>query len=296
MKPGTQSKRRRIFQWALRVLLLLFVVGLVSSWYVAKALVAASPREVSAPHDLPMEEFSIPSDSGSTIAGWHLPGDGDGVIVLLHGIRGTRSSMVPRARMFGEAGYSVVMIDLQAHGESPGEVTTLGHLERHDVRAAVAYAKRLHPREPVAVIGASLGGAAALLASPLEIEALILESVYPTIDSAVHNRVANQLGPHLGWLPAELLLVQLEPRLGVAPEELRPVDRIAGVGCPVLVLSGNDDAHTTAEDTDRLFSRAREPKELWIIPGVAHEDLFAKRKADYRVRVMGFLSEHMPGR
>ncbi|MDG2359568.1 MAG: hypothetical protein P8M20_07945 [Planctomycetaceae bacterium] len=59
-------------------------------------------------------------------------------------------------------GYSVVMIDLQAHGEIFGTQITSGHLEKHDARAAVEFARNQHSNES---IGVSLGGAYALLAS-----------------------------------------------------------------------------------------------------------------------------------
>lgn len=276
------------------VLAVLLVVGLVTSYFVAGTLIAASPRSVRVPTDIPVEPFTVPSKSGSTLAGWHVPGrPGRGVVVLVHGIRGTRASMLPRARILWRNGYSTVLVDLQAHGESRGERITLGHFERHDVRAAVKHARSLHPDEPIAVLGVSLGGASAVLASPLEIDALVLESVFPTVERAIHNRVEHQLGPWLGWLPSKLLLVQLGPRLGVSPGELRPIDFVGGVGCPVFVMSGYDDEHTTREDTALLFAAAGEPKQLWCAPGIGHEDFLVRLGEEYSVRLIRFLDTHM---
>jgi alpha-beta hydrolase superfamily lysophospholipase len=194
--------------------------------------------------------------------------------------------------MLRELGYSTVMIDLQAHGESPGKQITVGHMERHDVRAAVQYARRQHPGEPIGVIGVSLGGAAALLASPLNINALVVESVYPNIRDAIHNRVSARLGP-LSSIPSTLLLLQLEPRLGVSANELRPIDHIPNVACPVFVLSGRTDSHTTAAETQQLFAAATEPKSLWLVDGAAHVDLFHAAPNQYRHRVSEFLQRHL---
>jgi fermentation-respiration switch protein FrsA (DUF1100 family) len=196
--------------------------------------------------------------------------------------------------MLREAGYSTVMIDFQAHGESPGEAITIGHLERHDVRAAVEFARRQHPGEPIGVIGVSLGGAAAVLAAPLEIDALVLESVYPSIDAAIHNRVAARLGP-LSSLPTALLLVQLRPRLGVWPSQLRPIAHLPDIGCPVYVVSGEADRYTTAKETRAMFAAAPEPKELWLVGGAGHVDLFGADPIEYRRRVVGFLDRHLRG-
>ena len=64
----------------------------------------------------------------------------------------------------------------------------LGYLERHDVEAAVEYARNRHPNEPLALIGFSMGGAATLLSSVTEIQGLVLEAVYPTIRATILNR------------------------------------------------------------------------------------------------------------
>ena len=163
--------------------------------------------------------------------------------------------------MLDDLGYSTVMIDLQAHGESPGKQITVGYLEKHDVRAAVEFARHKHPNEPIGVLGISLGGAAALLASPLDIDAIVVESVYTNINVAIHNRVAAKLGP-LASVPSALLILQLEPRLGISPSLLRPIEHVSKVDCPIFIISGAADLHTTAAETEAMFSAARDPKEL----------------------------------
>lgn len=288
------NRRRRILRTALIGTSGLFVAGLFVSWLVAGALIAPRPRVIGdPPPDLQATSFTTASDSGSTLSGWHSRSDSsNGVIVLLHGIRGSRLSMLNRARMLRDAGYSTLMIDLQAHGESSGEQITVGHLERHDVRAAVEHAQREHPNEPIGVVGVSLGGAAALLASPLEIDALVLESVYPNINDAIENRVSAKLGP-LAAIPSALLLLQLEPRLGVSPTDLRPIDYMSQVDCPVYVVSGKADRHTTVSETREMFSAAREPKQLWLVGGAAHVDLFRAAPIEYRKRIVEFLELHL---
>ncbi|QDV46069.1 Alpha/beta hydrolase family protein [Stieleria neptunia] len=272
------------------------MAGLIASWFVAGALVAPSPRVIGdPPRELNATSFTVNSESGSVVSGWQTqPHSGNGVIVLLHGIHGSRLSMLERARMLHDAGYATVMIDFQAHGESPGDTITIGYLEQHDVRAAVEFARREHPGEPIGVIGVSLGGAAALLASPLQIDALVLESVYPNIHDAIHNRVAAKLGP-LASIPASMLLLQFQPRLGFSPQELRPIDHLPGVGCPVCVASGSEDRHTTASETQAMFSAAPEPKRLWLVDGAEHVDLFRKDPIQYRERIVGFFDEYLRG-
>ena len=276
------------------VVFVLAVVVVAAAWLIGSRPVVPERVPVGDPPvDLNAERIELPSASGSVLVGWHAAAAGGrGVIVLAHPYRGSRLSMINRARLLYDAGYSIVMVDLQAHGESPGKRITIGHLERHDVRAAVDYARRAHPGEPLGVIGFSMGGAAALLAGLTGIQALILEAVYPTVRAAVCNRARVRLGK-LSRLAAELMLLQFRPRLGVSPSQLRPIDCLATIGCPVLIMSGTADAHTTAEDTRAMYAAAQEPRELWMVEGADHEDLHDFAPDEYRPRVLRFFEQHL---
>jgi len=282
-------------QWIVAVSALILIPGLIVTWFTAGSLVAAHPEVVGdPPRDLPASSILLQSDSGSCLAGWHIRSSCPrGVIVLVHPYRGCRLAMVSRARLLHSEGYSIVMIDLRAHGESPGSRVTIGHLERHDVKAAVEFARTSHPGEPIGVIGFSMGGAATLVASPLGVDAIILESVYPDIRTAVTNRVRVKLGA-LWALPTLLLLVQLKPRLGISVSDLRPIDHLPNVNCPVLILSGTADLHTTEADTRTMFDAAIAPKELWLIEGAGHEDMYEFVPREYEQRVLRFLKQHLP--
>ncbi|MEO2033367.1 MAG: alpha/beta fold hydrolase [Planctomycetaceae bacterium] len=273
---------------------LLLIPGLIVTWFGAGSFVAARPQSVGdPPADLPATPISLNSESGSRLAGWHLrSADHRGVVVLLHPYQGCRLTMVDRARFLHSKGYSSVMIDLQAHGESPGERVTIGYRERHDARAAVEFARTEHPHEPIAVIGFSMGGAAALLASPLNVDAMVLESVYPDIETAVKNRVVVKLGA-FATLPARLLLMQFRPRLGISLADMRPIQHLPDVGCPVFIMSGTVDRHTTEADTRAMFKAAAEPKQLWLLDGADHEDLYDFNPQEYETRLLEFFEQHL---
>jgi alpha-beta hydrolase superfamily lysophospholipase len=244
------------------------------------------------PADLNAQTVSFKSDSGANVTGWWCPISNDrGAVLLLPGIRANRLSMVERARFLRRAGYSILLIDFQATGESKGDRITFGSKESRDVLAAIKFIREMQPSARIAIIGTSLGGAATLLAvPPLKIDALILEAVYPTIEIAATNRLQNYLGP-IGRSAAPLLLMQLHARLGVSISDLRPVDHIENVSCPIFLMSGEKDRNTRQEDTRMLFSRAQSPKQLWFVPNAAHVDLHKAATAEYESRVLGFLGQ-----
>src|SRR2546426_3077158 len=186
------------------------------------------------PEDLGARPVEFKSDSGAIVHGWWCPTTTSrGAVLLLPGIRANRLSMVHRARFLRRAGYSVLLIDFQATGETKGDHITFGWKESRDVLAAINFVRHIDPTARVAIIGSSLGGVAALLATPpLRVDGLVLEEVYPTIEIATRNRMENYLGG-FGRILTPAFLNQLEWRLDVSASQLRPVDHIASVACPV---------------------------------------------------------------
>jgi uncharacterized protein len=246
------------------------------------------------PIDFAAQTVRIPFGSEQSVVGWFAAGaPKNGAVLLLHGVRADRTQMLGRARALHQLGYTVLTIDLPAHGESTGQRITFGAKESAGVAAALAFLRDRAPGERIGVIGASLGAASTVLAriaSPPQ--AVVLESMYPTIEEAVADRLAMRLGsvgPHL----APFLLWQLPARTGVSPSDLRPIEHIAMLGAPVLVVSGSEDQHTTWAETERLFRSARSPKELWRVEGAAHVDLYAYNPSEYGRRVFSFLAKHL---
>jgi pimeloyl-ACP methyl ester carboxylesterase len=285
----TRGWKRGLLGGAL-ALVLLVAAG---SWGFATLLVRPVNHRVVLPADFPAQRVEITGD-GRTIAGsWRDLGGDSPVVLLLHGFRGDRASMVPRARVLLDAGFSVLLIDQQSHGETPGDIITLGWRESKDVRAAREWIRAGAPGRRVGVVGVSLGGAAVLLGDqPAGFDAVVLEAVYPRLGRAIDNRI----GIRVGWMRkalAPLLLVQIEPRLGVRPEELEPVRHVAKLGAPLMIVGGSRDAHTTEEETRDLFAAAVEPKTLWIVEGAAHQDFSRFDRAGYEANVVAFLRRHL---
>jgi len=201
--------------------------------------------------------------------------------------------MVSRAQLLMQNGFSVLLIDLQGHGETPGDTITLGWRESDDAHAALDWLRLSAPSRRVGVIGCSLGGAAVLLGpQPSGYDAVVLEAVYPRVSRAVENRIRIRLGP-LAPVLTPLLLVQLQPRLHISVADLEPIRAIAKLGSPVLVVAGSNDEHTTLGESRELFVAASPPKELWIVGGARHEDFLAFDPAGYEHHVVAFLHQHL---
>lgn len=281
--------RRSILAVVVAVLLGLFLV-----FAAGEQLSRPAKRTIGqAPADLRAESVLLPISPTESVAGWFARGDGRGAILLLHGIRADRTQMLGRARFLLAEGYSVLLIDLPSHGESSGKRITFGAQEAAGVTAALHYLADRLPQERMGVIAVSLGAASLVLSRPSPApNAVVLESMFPSIAEAVADRLVMRFGP-AGKLLAPLLLWQLPLRADVRAKDLRPVDVLPNLGAPILVASGTKDQHTPWPQTERMFAQASQPKELWAVHGAAHADLHAFDPVAYKARILAFLSSHL---
>jgi pimeloyl-ACP methyl ester carboxylesterase len=264
-------------------------------WFAGEQLSRPARREIGAPPStLQAQALRIPMAEGGSVAGWfHRGQPGGGAVLLLHGVRGDRTAMAGRAEPLVAVGYSVLLIDLPAHGESDGDRITFGAHEAAGVRASLGWLRHQLPGERIGVVGVSLGAASFVLAhAEPQPDAVVLEMMYPTIRQAVEDRLAMRLGAP-GRAFAPLLLWQLPLRTNVSEQDLRPIDALRDLHAPLLILAGTRDEHTRWPATQAIFATANAPKLLWPVDGAVHQDLQAFAPKAYEMQVMSFLEEHL---
>ena len=288
-RPGS----KRIFLYGL---LLVLGIAFIVDLRFAGSFIAPAQCPVSLPPDfkLPVEKVRFPSASGAMINGWLVTKTNSrAVVVLMHGVHASRRKMLNRVPFLYNAGYSVLLFDFQAHGESLGKHITFGYLESRDATAAVGFVRQRFPGQKVASIGVSMGGAAELLAQPpLAVDAMVVESCYPTIQLAIEDRMIVWFGG-LGPFVVPLLTWQLYPRLGIGLADLCPIAEVPRLATPKFFLAGDADPNTTAKESLALFAAAAEPKQLWMVHGAVHEDLHHFAPQPYETQVLAFLAKYL---
>lgn len=259
-------------------------------WWMGHTLSAPVNRLVGSPPP----ELAAQTVQFDGVHGWFTPAaKAQGCVLLLHGVHGDRRSMLARALFLKRIGYASLLIDMQAHGETPGDKITFGYLESFNAKAALGYLRNRQGCKKVAVIGNSMGGAASLLGpAPLDADAMVLEAVYPTIEEATANRLAMRFG-EFGAALAPLIYAQIPLRLDVPLDALHPIDAIGKVHCPLLIIGGGNDRHTTSAETQRLFAQAPGDKELWLIDGAVHQDFYRFAGQAYERKLAAFLGRHL---
>jgi pimeloyl-ACP methyl ester carboxylesterase len=272
----------------------ILVIGV--TWLAAGGLQDSANHFVGRPPlDLQASNITYASGAGVLIHGWLVPGKPkQGVVLLLHAVRGDRRDMISRAEFLRARGYAVLLIDFQSHGENRGQRITYGDLESLDVTGAIQYLHHKLPGEKVAVIGVSMGADAFVLADGRPpVDAVVLEQMFPTIDRAIASRVRSNIGP-FAPLFSSLVMVEMQSRMEIPASRLSAIDRMAKIGAPVLIANGTADSHTTIDEARAELAAAAPPKDLWAVEGAGHVDLHEFAKAEYERRVGDFLVRYLP--
>jgi pimeloyl-ACP methyl ester carboxylesterase len=214
---------------------------------------------------------------GVPIDAMHLPGDTDLAIVLAHGftLSWQHGAVWKVARRLNRTA-GVIAFDFRGHGRSGG-LSTLGDRETRDMAVAVAYARELGYQRIVAV-GFSMGASVVVRYAGLAggIDAAVSVSgpgrwyyrgTYPM--RRVHWAVERRLGRMITrrWLNTRITSVRWNP-VPMPPAEAAA--RIAPI--PLLVVHGDKDPYFPVEHAHQLYEAAREPKELWVVPGFGHAE------------------------
>jgi alpha-beta hydrolase superfamily lysophospholipase len=250
-----------------------------------------SPTSTPSALDLDWEPLECRTADAVRLAGWAVtPPAPRATIALFHGLRGNREQTLDRSAFLAAAGYRSVAFDHRAHGESSGKRTSFGYLESQDVIAVLETIRRRWPDQPCGALGVSMGGAALCYAASrlCGLAAIVLESVYHDIGSALTSRIGNDFPLWYRQLTEGVVWVT-ERRLGVRMEQLAPVKHVGALApTPVLFLTGANDPHATPEDTRRLCERCGETGQMWLVPEAGHRDVFAVGGGAYQQRVLGF--------
>jgi alpha-beta hydrolase superfamily lysophospholipase len=273
-------------------LLLCLALGAAASWAAGSVMTSGRHSRVR-PAEPPATDFFLEAADGTRVAATFRPGrtGRSPAVLLLHGVRASRDATAPTAVWLSALGYASLTIDFRGHGASDLAPRTFGLHEAMDAEAAFRWLKRRQRGAPVAIIGTSLGGAAALLGEkgPLPADALVLQAVYPDIRRAISNRIAARLGRPAARLLEPLLSYQSLPRLGIPPSRLSPLRALRRYRGPVLVIGGLDDRYTPPDETRARFSQVSGPRALWLVPGKDHAALGDLADETYRRRLSLFL-------
>lgn len=291
-----QQNTRKGIRW-LRVVLL-SIVGIVLVFPLAGFIMSARIARDGLIRDrLPVD--TLPEDVGITeyetvtlttpddidLVGWVMPSENGAFVILAHGHGGNRDIFLDTAQLLLERGYGVAMFDFRAHGESGGDLSTIGELEVIDLLTIVDYIATREDADPdrIGAIGFSMGGAAVAQAAAQDdrIAVVSIEASFTSLRDVLLHR-ADVLGPI-----SQAATLMSARQLGMHPDEVLVADILCDISPrPIVLIHGDADTTMFPDTPEQMIDAACAPADLWVVEGLGHVRSIEVDPEGYEERVL----------
>jgi len=310
-RPGkaTVGRGARIFTIYIARTIILIGFGLP---YVMAVVMTYRPKVM--PSDDPQKQLGFKfervefvASDGTRLAGWWIPAAaqtlprrrnlptiapspdaGRNTVIVCHGLAASKSNQLILGRRLVPGGVNVLAFDFRAHGESGGQITSFGALEKRDVLAAVHWVRENHPEQSRRIfgVGASMGGAALIAAASdrsaegQSIEAVATYAAYDDLDLLVHDVSKQFFERPLGWILEHVGVPIASAHAGVNLTAFAPARDVSNLWPrPILYIHGEQDEIIPFRRGENLFDFTSQPKyHLWYPKG-SHNDIVADEAA-----------------
>jgi len=265
------------------------------------------------------ESVRFTTDDGLELGGTYLLAKTEsrlGILVFCHEYLSDRWSYQPYLNAFRDQGYDIFTFDFRNHGVSDVDpsyrpLQWVTNHEVSDLRAALSYVRSRPDFDPAGfgLFGISRGGGTALVvaASDPGVWGVITDGAFPT-RGTMHAYILRWAEIYVGnpflWRHMPKFMFEFvgwsgrmvsTRKLGCQlPDVERAASKIAPR--PWLMIHGAKDAYIGLDIARGLFQEAREPKELWVVPGAKHNRCREVRPEEYSERVGTFFARFAPRR
>ncbi|MGK2858409.1 MAG: alpha/beta hydrolase [Thermoanaerobaculia bacterium] len=205
-----------------------------------------------------VSEVLFESADGHMLHGWYCrTADPVASLLYCHGNTGNLTNGAPAIPALLGAGLNVFAFDYRGYGRSTG-IPTIGGLIEDAIAAAEEHEKVRVPGLPSILFGYSLGGAVALqLSHRWRFDGLVLQSTFTDLrEMARHRYPRTPIHYVAGW-------------------ELDSMEAMRRVEVPTVVVHGSADTTVPSWMATKLFEASRHGRELVLVDGGAHTNLFA---------------------
>ena len=249
----------------------------VSHW-MKNVLAPAATLEGSQPqaHGLLAQTVRIPAARGLSLFAWFVPALAAGprpTVVLLHGWCGNASNLLPPAQVLHQAGFAVLLMESRNHGRSDCDDHSSLPRFAEDLDSAIDWLKTLACVDPTRIValGHSVGAAAVLLSASRrhDLAAVVSIAAFAHPEQLMRRWFALRYVPY--WPLAWMINRSLERVIGASFDDIAPVNSVAKVTCPVLLVHGRQDTVVPVTDAHRIRKCGFEPNVTLIECDGTHE-------------------------
>lgn len=243
----------------------------------------------------PHEDVWIQSDDGLKLhATWFPQEECKKVVICFHGYtsRGM-NDYTGLSSYYLPHGYSMLLVDERAHGESEGTYIGFGCLDRMDALKWIDWVLETCGEDVrILLHGTSMGGATVLMTSglnlPDQVKGIISDCAF-TSPKEVFTYVLHTM-IHLPAFPImQISDVINRKRAGYGLDDCNAAREVQKAAVPILFIHGSADTFVPCSMCDTIYENCTSPKKKLIVEGAAHAESFYKDTEAYENAMTEFL-------
>lgn len=242
------------------------------------------------------EDVFLQSHDGLRLRAHYAAQEGHKYAIVVHGYTGTGRSMASFGEAFFDRGFTVLLPDCRAHGDSEGQYIGMGWLDRLDVLSWIDWIIARDPQAEILLHGISMGAATVMMTSgealPEQVRLVIADCGYTSVMDEFTAQLKEQFGlPAFPFLQVTSLVTRL--RAGYWLGDADAQRQVAKSTLPVLFIHGQDDTFVPFWMMDRLYdAKTMGVKERLAVPGAAHGMAAAVDPEGYWGAIDAFIEEN----
>ena len=243
----------------------------------------------------PHEDLWIESFDGLKLhATWFPQGECKKVVICFHGYTSQgMSDYIGLSGYYLQKGYSMLLVDERAHGQSEGKHIGFGCLDRQD---ALKWIEKVIEDcgEDVEILlhGTSMGGATVLMTSglklPIQVKGIISDCAF-TSAKEVFTHVLKSMY-HMPAFPTIQISDFMNRKLsGYGLDECNAAREVKKAKVPILLIHGSGDTFVPCSMCETIYQNCASPKKKLIIEGAAHAESYYKDPTSYEKALNEFI-------
>lgn len=227
-------------------------------------------------------------------ATWYPQGDKQKVVICFHGYtsEGTKDYIAISDYYFAN-GYSMLLVDERAHGQSEGKYIGFGCLDRKDgIKWINWILEECGEKVQILLHGTSMGGATVLMMSglslPGQVRGIVSDCAFTSPKEVFTHVLKNMM--HMPAFPMMQISEVLNRSLaGYSLDECNAAREVKKATVPILMIHGSADTFVPAYMCDEIYENIASPKKKLIVEGAAHAESYYKDMEAYEKALTEFI-------
>lgn len=241
------------------------------------------------------EDVFIQSEDGLTLhATWFPQEEKKKIVICFHGYTSKgMNDYIGLSDYYLRNGYSMLLIDERAHGDSEGTYIGFGCLDRRDAMLWIRWViDTCGEGSEILLHGTSMGGATVLMTSslalPSQVKGIVSDCAF-TSAKEVFTHVLHSMY-HLPAFPILSIADAVNrKKAGYGLDDCNSAREVRQAKVPILFIHGSSDTFVPCKMCDEIYENCASPKQKLIVEGAAHAESYYKGTKNYEQALDQFI-------